>query len=97
MPRSEPRFAWRTGVLIVTVSAEAAGGELRLRVASNSDVIAGVEQRYAFTQPKEVLQFVRNWLAGFGDATVTASARHPVSVVRQELPELDMNPGRKGE
>lgn len=59
----------RTGVLVITVWASTeAGGELRLRVVSNTDVISGAEHRFNSTEPEEVLGQVRAWLADFAAA-----------------------------
>jgi hypothetical protein len=56
-------------VLVITVWASTeAGGELRLRVVSNTDVISGVEHRFNSTEPEEVLGQVRAWLADFAAA-----------------------------
>jgi hypothetical protein len=86
-----------TGVLVITFWADGSADELRLKVVSTTDVIAGVEHRFVSTEPKEVLEYVRSWLSETGDAIVTAARRSPVSVVRQGLTEAGGNPEREGE
>jgi hypothetical protein len=95
-------------VLVITVWASAeAGGELRLRVVSNTDVISGVEHRFHSTEPEEVLGQVRAWLADFaahqsggaqvpGDAGVTRARQSPVSLIRDGPAEQGRG-GGKGE
>lgn len=94
--RAAEGASWRTGVLVITVWASAeSGGELRLRVVSNADVISGVEHRFNSNEPEEVLSHVRAWLATFseahqpGDAGVTPARQSPVSLIRDD-------PGEQG-
>lgn len=88
MPASGPRSIPPTGVLVITVWADPTVDELRLRVVSNPDVVAGAEIRFSSSEPEEVLAFVRSWLTEFGDAIVTAARRRPVSVVRRGPTEV---------
>ena len=96
MPASGPRAVPPTGVLVITVWADPTVDELRLRVVSNTDVVAGAEHRFISSEPEDVLGFVRSWLTEFGDAIVTASRRRPVSVVRRDPTELGGDHEGKG-
>ena len=82
--------------MVITVWADATDNGLRLKVVSNTDVIAGVEHRFISSEPEEVLGFIRSWISAFGDATVTQAEQRHVSVVRQDPPEASGNPKRKG-
>ena len=86
-----------TGVLVITFWADGTADELRLKVVSTTDVIAGTEHRFVSTEPEEVLQYIRDWLGNCGDAIVTAARRPPVSVIGQGLTEADSNHEREGE
>ena len=86
-----------TGVLVITFWADGTADELRLKVVSTTDVIAGTEQRFVSTESEEVLQYVRGWLSNVGDAIVTATRQSPVSVIGQGLTQAGSNHGREGE
>ena len=86
-----------TGVLVITFWLDGTANELRLRVVSTTDIIAGAEHRFTSTDPEEVLEFVRSWLTEFGDAMVTAVPRRPASFIRQGRAAAGGDPQGEGE